>query len=323
MLSESIANPRSITIAEFFRTAPEELRLELVAGAEGLERHELSSERIQKLGLGLAGYSSYIHYGRLQMIGKSETAFLEGFSSEKRAESVASLPAEKIACLLITKGLEPLDELRTFAKQNAIPLLRSNAVSSRAIVLITSFLQDRLAPETTIHGVLVEMHGLGVLIRGESGVGKSECALDLVARGHRLVSDDSVRIKSLGGTLVGSSDEITAGFLEIRGLGIINVRELFGVASVRSSKELSVCIEFRRADDHIEGDRLGLEMEREEICGSNLPKFSLPVRPGRNLASLVETAVKVFMLRCEGSDAAKEVIERHTRAVARDGEQLA
>ncbi|MBX3265268.1 MAG: HPr(Ser) kinase/phosphatase [Acidobacteria bacterium] len=319
MLSESIANPRSISVAEFLKTAPEELGLELIAGGEGLETNELRSERIQKLGLGLAGYSSYIHYGRLQMIGKSETAFLQGFSSEERADAVSSLPAENIACLLITKGLEPIEEVAAFAERHKIPLLRSGAVSSRAIALITSFLQDRLAPETTIHGVLVEMHGLGVLIRGESGIGKSECALDLVARGHRLISDDSVRIKSLGGTLVGSSNEITAGFLEIRGLGIINVRELFGVASVRSSKELSVCIEFRRSEEQMEGDRLGLEMETEEICGSRLPKYSLPVRPGRNLASLVETAVKVYMLRCEGSDAAKEVLERHSRALASEG----
>lgn len=318
MLSESKAKTRAISIAEFMRSAPAELDLELVAGGEGQEKHELRSERIQKLGLALAGYSEYLHYGRLQMIGTSETAFLDGFSPEKRADAVASLPFEKIACILVTKGLEPMSEVLAFAERNAIPLLRSDAVSSRAIALITSFLQERLAPETTIHGVLVEMHGFGVLIRGESGIGKSECALDLVARGHRLISDDSVRIKNIGGKLVGSSSEITAGFLEIRGLGIINVRELFGVASVRTSKSLSVCIEFRRSDDQIESDRLGLEMESEEICGGRLPKFSLPVRPGRNLASLVETAVKVYMLRCEGSDAAKEVLERHARAIASD-----
>lgn len=321
MFSESVANPRSISVAEFLASAPKELRLELVAGGEGLDKHELRSERIQKLGLALAGYSEYLHYGRLQMIGKSETAFLEGFLPEKLADSINALPTERITCILITKGLEPIDEVVAFADRNAIPLLRSDAVSSRAIALITSFLQGRLAPETTIHGVLVEMHGLGVLIRGESGIGKSECALDLVARGHRLISDDSVLLKNLGGTLVGSSSEITAGFLEIRGLGIINVRELFGVASVRSSKDLSLCIEFRRSEEQIEGDRLGLEMESEEICGGRLPKFSLPVRPGRNLASLVETAVKVYMLRCEGSDAAKEVLERHARAIANEAGQ--
>jgi HPr kinase/phosphorylase len=196
-------------------------------------------------------------------------------------------------------------------------------VSSKAIGAITEFLNEQLALEVTIHGVLLEMFGLGVLVQGESGIGKSECALDLISRHHRLVADDAIRIKRVGPRLEGSSPPLTFEHLEIRGLGIINVRQVFGVSSICNSIRVELCIELKKWNDGDSHERIGFGAgpSTKEILGVAVPRFVLPVRPGRNLAILFETAVKLYMLRNEGYDAARDLVARHDAIVGGAGER--
>lgn len=300
-----------LDIREFVATAPPELEIEVLAGSSGLETRFLNSERIQKLGLALGGFTDYIHAGRIQMIGMSEVSFLATMDAGGREKALNNLDRADISCILITKGLEPPPGLSERCEKTGIPLIRTPIVSSKAISVITDFLQARLARRIVQHGVLLEMFGIGVLIVGESGIGKSECALDLVSRHHRLVSDDAVRIVRFGNRLFGDSPELTYEHLEIHGLGIINIRELFGVASTCDSISIDLCIELKKWGDVEQVERIGLEAQQMSIFGVDLPRFTLPVSPGRNLATLVETAVKVFLLRESGYDAARELIEKH------------
>lgn len=300
-----------ISVADFIKQSPRELEIEILAGHGGSTERFITTERIQKLGLALAGFSDYVRAGRVQIVGRSEVSFLAQQSGERKIEAIKRLDLEKISCILVTKNLEPPAELIAAADENGLPVLRTKQVSSQAMRTVSTFLIDWLAPQATIHGVLVGMYGIGVLLTGESGIGKSECALDLIASGHQLVSDDAVVVKKIGGDLIGSSPELTREHLEVRGLGIVNVRSLYGVWSVVPPKKIVLCIEFQKWSDALEIDRLGLDAQEEEILGVKIAKYSLPVSAGRNLATLVEAAVRVFLLKISGVDAARILIERH------------
>jgi len=308
-----------ISIREFIDQAPGRLGLDIVFPASDLDSRYIDSDRIQKLGLALTGYSHYIHKGRLQIIGQSETSYLKQLDKEERSHAVGNLDLEKICCVLITKGLKAPKELMDILENRGVPVLRTPSVSSVAIAEVSSFLQNRLAPSMTMPGVLLGMFGLGVLIVGESGIGKSECALDLITKGYRLISDDAVIVKRVGDLLEGSAPPITGGHLEIRGLGILNIRDLFGVSATGASKSIDVCIELKRWDRMPDVDRLGFDPQEEEIFGVRIPKFVLPVSSGRNLTTLVETAVRIHLLKTAGSDAARKLIEEHSRALAKGG----
>lgn len=303
----------SLSVREFLESSPPELQLALLAGAAGLDSRHISSERIQKLGLALSGFTNYLHEGRIQMIGMSEVSFLGTLSRDERAKALDSLDPKILSCILVTKGLASPEGLEEMCMTTGVPLIRTPVVSSKAISLITDFLQERLALRIIQHGVLLEMFGIGVLIVGESGIGKSECALDLLSRQHRLVSDDVVRILKINNRLYGDSPELTYEHLEIRGLGIINVRELFGISSICDKIQIDLCIDLKKWNDVENVERIGLEPQQSVIVGIPLPKFTLPVSPGRNLATLIETAVKVFLLRESGYDAARDLIEKHDR----------
>lgn len=305
-----------ITIAEFIEYSPAELGLKVLAGENGLHRREISSERIQKLGLALAGFSHYIHPGRIQIVGQSEISYILQLESRKRSEVFGKLDLDKISCILLTKNLEAPPEIIEIANQKQLPLVRTSLVSSEAIRTTSKLLQEKLAPQTVIHSVLMEIYGLGILILGNSGIGKSECALDLISRGHRLISDDSVIIKKIGDKLEGISPELTAEHLEIRGLGIINIRDLFGVSAVGRKKQIDLCIELKKWSEAVKIERLGIDMDEEEIFSVKIPKFVLPVSSGRNLAVLFETAVRIYLLRMAGFDAAQSLIEKHTLIVS-------
>lgn len=308
------ANPQ-ITIAEFVEKTFNDLNLKVLAGNDGLHSKQISSTRIQKLGLALAGFTHYIHAGRIQIVGQSEISYLFQLESEKRIHAIKHLALEKISCILITKDLDPPPELLEIAEKIALPILQTPQVSSKTISLISNFLEDVLAPQVTLHGVLMSIYGVGVLILGNSGIGKSECALDLITRGHRLVSDDSVVIKKIGEFLKGSAHDLTFELLEIRGLGIINIRELFGVSAISKTKQIELIIEFERWNDLGDIDRLGLETHETEILNLKTKKFILPVSAGRNLSTLVETAVRVHLVETTGTSAAQKLIERHSELV--------
>ncbi len=311
--SEKTSENPNISVAEFIENAPDELEIKVLAGADGLRQNKIVSPRIQKLGLALAGFSHYIHAGRIQIVGQNEISYLLQFASRQRIESLNNLDLDKISCILITKNLEPPPELLQVAAARNLPILRTVQVSSKAINTISNYLLEALAPQITLHGVLMELYGIGVMILGESGIGKSECALDLIARGHRLVSDDSIILKKINGKLIGSSPELTFEHLEIRGIGIINVRDLFGVSAIGKTKQVELVIEVKKwRDDAVRVERLGLDRLEKEIFDVKITKFVLPVAAGRNLSTLIETAVKIHLLRDSGFDAAKNLVDKHS-----------
>lgn len=302
----------SVSVADFVTACKDQLGLDVLAGMDSLGERFIDSPRIQKLGLALAGFAHYIHLGRVQIVGQSEIWYLEQIEPNKRREVIGNLKLDHISCILITKGLEPPPELVEICEEQGVPVLRSSLLSSSAIETVTKRLLEMLAPAVTIHGVLLGMYGIGVLLRGESGVGKSECALDLIMRGHRLISDDAVLIRRIGGHLEGSSPELIHGFLEIRGLGIVNIRELFGVSVIGRANNIAVCIELRAWDDVGAVDRLGFEKQVEEVLGVKIPKVVLPVTPGRNLSTLVETAVRLHLLEAVGADSTQGLLDKHS-----------
>lgn len=308
-------SPR-ITVAEFAQRAPAELELKVLAGETGLTGKVILSERIQKLGLALAGFAHYIHPGRVQIVGQSELSYLSQLDLDEKMQALAHLDFDKMCMVLITRNLPPPPELLRLADEHALPVLQTSLVSSKTIGLVSNFLLEELAPQITLHGVLLSMYGMGVLILGESGIGKSECALDLISQGHRLISDDAVLIKKIGNHVEGESPELTREHLEIHGLGIVNIRDLFGVSSIGQRKKIELCIELKKWGEFENIERIGIETGEHDVYGVKLAKFVLPVSPGRNLATLVATAVRVYLLKREGYDAAQQLVDKHTAMVS-------
>jgi len=308
-----------LTIAEMVERAPAELGLAVVEADETALSRRIVSDRIQKMGLAFSGFQKYLHPERLKIAGQSEAAFLSELTEDELKAAIGRLEPDVISSILMTHGLEPSDLFRAFARKNSLPILRTEQPSSKAIALVTKFLQYELAPTLTLHGVLIEMYGIGVLLQGRSGVGKSECALDLISRGHSLISDDAVLIKRLGDRLVGQAPSLTYEHLEIHGLGIMNVRDLFGISAVSPTIEIDLCIELDRWDKTTHIERVGLDMKTQEIFGVSVPKYVLPVSSGRNLAILVETAVRLYILRTQGIDAAQRLVERHDKVLRESG----
>jgi len=319
-MSDSAAQP-VITISDFLKHAPAELALRVLAGERNLPEREISTARIQKLGLALAGFTNYVRPGRVQIVGQSEVWFLDHLETDERRAAISRLALEKISCMLVTKEIAPPAELIEMAEEAGLPLLQTPLVSSAAISLVTEYLQSALAPRELRHGVLLAAYGLGVLIEGESGIGKSECALDLIMRGHRLIADDVVEVRRTSSDqLLGSAPEMLREHMEIRGLGIINVRELFGVAAISVRKPIGLVIRLERWAEAKEVDRLGIDERSIEILGVKVPHVILPVSPGRNLSTLVETALRVHLLRIRGSNAAQQFAARHSEMLKRNDE---
>lgn len=290
----------STTIQALFEALRDRLQLDLLAGADGLG-NAVVSPRIQKLGLSLAGYSDYVHAGRVQFMGGTEINYLQMLSAEERKHSIECIFSRDMCCILVTRGLDPPPALLQCCNEKRIPVLRTQAQSSAAIAEVTAFLQEKLAPTTTIHGVLMEVFGLGVLMFGPSGIGKSECALDLIMRGHRLVSDDVVIIRKHGTDhLIGSGPAEFQFHMELRGLGIINIKDLFGVSALSNEKAIDLAIHLVRWNPEEEYDRLGLDEKQYSLLDVAVPLIAMPVAPGRNLATLVEVAVRIQLLKGQG-----------------------
>jgi len=295
------------------------LALDLLAGAAGLDRR-VTLPYVQKTGLALAGYDEYLRPGRVLIFGESEIRFLERLDSAARAFNLRRLFARDFPCVMITMGLEGPPELCAEAERVGVPLLRTSLTTPVAIARLTNLLEDHMAPREIRHGVLLDILGLGVLITGDRGIGKSECALDLVGRGHRLVADDAVEIRCRGeAILIGTCPELTRHHVEIRGLGLVNVTDLFGVSSTRSSKRVELVVHMERWEEGREYDRLGLDVSTLDILGIAVPLVVMPVAPGRNLAMLVEVAARNQLLRSRGRHAARELADRLERRL----EQLA
>jgi len=286
------------------------LPLELLAGGAGLDRR-ITSPYIQKTGLALAGFQEYLKPGRVLIFGESEIRYLESLEASARIESLRLALTLDFPCVLITGGFVPPAEVGMEAERSQLPLLKTTVATPTAIAKLTSLLEDWLAEHTLMHAVLMDILGLGVLMLGESGIGKSECALDLIVRGHRLVADDTVDIRRrTESILIGTCPELTRHHMELRGLGIINVKELFGIASTRSSKRVELVVRLERWDPLRQYERLGLDEESFDILGVGVPLIRIGVAPGRSVAILVEVAARNQLLRARGHHAARELVAR-------------
>lgn len=291
------------------------LELRVIAGAAGLSR-AIGAPRIQKPGLALTGWNEQLHDERLLVLGGTEITYLGGVDAAARAVAIATILASRPAAIVVSRGLAAPAELVTACSDAAVPLLTSALVTSELIVRITGWLTDRMAPETSIHGVLVDILGIGILILGPSGIGKSETALDLVVRGHRLVADDIVHLRKKAGFVFGSGSGIIRHHMEIRGLGIINIKDLFGVAAVRETKKLELVVELVEWNADEEYDRLGLDERYYQVLEVAVPMVRLPVRPGRSLSTIIEVAARNQLLKLQGHHSAREFQERLNRAIA-------
>ena len=276
---------------------------------EGKEDIEISVNDINRPGLQLAGFYNYFAPERIQVIGKAEWSFLDDMQIELRKKRVKKYFTFDINCLIITRGLEPHAEFIKEAEKHNVWVLRTNLVTTQFISKTTIYLADKLAPETRLHGVLVDVSGIGILITGESGIGKSETALELIKRGHRLVTDDAVDIREIDGQLIGTSPKITIGMLEVRGIGIIDVTTLYGLSSVVQQKEIKLVMHFEHWKDDNDYDRLGIDDEYMNILGINVKKLTVPVRPGRNIAVIIEAAAVNYRYTLMSDVSPVDVIE--------------
>ncbi len=300
-----------ITVGTFLQEKNEELKLELLAGVEGLQRPIKVSE-VNRPGLALTGYFENFPSERIQIIGTSEYTYLSSLPQEKQKEvleKVLSLP--DVPCFILARGLEPLPEMQKAHQKFRVPLLGTSLTTSQLMGELIFYLEDKMSPSTNVHGVLVSVYGLGVLIMGNAGIGKSECALELVKRGHMLVADDIVEISQRsGGILEGRGEEIIRHHIEVRGLGIIDVRSLFGIGFILDESKIELVIQLTAWDPTHEYERVGLEEHYSTILDIRVPEITLPVGPGRNLAVLVEIASLNQRLKNKGHYTAQELNQR-------------
>ncbi|WP_042168852.1 HPr(Ser) kinase/phosphatase [Paenibacillus gorillae] len=294
--------------------------LEIISGEDGLKR-SITVDDLYRPGLEMAGYFDYHPSERVQLLGKTELTFLSTLSTEERKYRLAQLCHDDTPCIIITRGMEAPAELIEHSNSAQIPVLRSNTATTILFSRITDFLEKKLAPTATIHGVLVDVYGVGMLITGGSGIGKSETALELVKRGHRLVADDAVEIRQTSDNqLHGSAPELIRHLLEIRGLGIINVMTLFGAGAVRNTKRISLVIKLENWQQDKQYDRLGLDEEKTRIIDTDVTLVTVPVRPGRNLAVIIEVAAMNFRLKRMGYNAALQFTNKLTETIAEDAD---
>jgi HPr kinase/phosphorylase len=308
-----------VSVGALLRSRPEAfgLPLELLAGGQGLDRL-ITSPHVQKTGLALAGFHEYLKPGRVLIFGESEIRYLESLDAPCRTRALHLALTLDFPCVLITGGFTPPHELVIEAERATLPLVKTSVATPSAIAKLGSILEDSLAERTMMHAVLVDVLGLGALITGDSGIGKSECALDLIVRGHRLVADDTVEVRRRAETiLIGSCPELTRHHMELRGLGVINVKDLFGIASTRSSKRVELVVQLERWDPAREYERLGLDDDFFEILGLRVPLIRMPVAPGRNIAILIEVAARNQLLRARGHHAARILAERLEQTLGR------
>ena len=286
-----------------------DLNLELLYAGRGIIT--LTNTSVDRPGLRLAGFFHFYEAQRIMLIGLTEHEFMRSFPPEERLERIQKLfDCGEIPCVIFARDLPVLPEFMECARRSGTPVFRTGKMTTSIMADLCLYLGRLLAPVTTVHGGLLDVFGAGILLIGESGVGKSETAMELIKRGHRLVADDSVLIKKVENELVGSAPERIRYFMELRGIGIINVKNMYGSGSVMTEKEIELVMELEHWKQDKAYDRIGGEGSVEEILGIRVPKLTVPVSPGRNLAILIEVAARNHRLKGMGYDAAQELIQR-------------
>lgn len=274
---------------------------------------------VNRPALQLAGFFDYFDAERVQVIGNVEHAYMEKMEKDHGLSIMKKLMSFKVPCIIFCRGIEIPDDMKKIAVEAGVPLLSSSASTSSFMAEMIRWLKVQLAPRISIHGVLVDVYGEGILIMGESGIGKSEAALELIKRGHRLVSDDVVEIKKVSDeTLIGSAPDITRHFIELRGIGIINVKSLFGVESVKDTQAIDLVIKLEEWDRNKEYDRFGLDEQYIEFLGNKVQCHNIPIRPGRNLAIICESAAVNCRQKKMGYNAAQEFCNRVTNSIMKN-----
>ena len=295
-------------------TLVREFHLEIAYEATDYKDIQITVPDVARPGMQLAGYFDHFEPVRLQVMGNVESSYLQKLNPTERALTLDKLFSYKFPALLITRGIQPDEQCLQMARKHNVTVLCSKEPTSSIVSTIIAYLTAALAPKITRHGVLMEVYGEGVLLIGESGIGKSEAAIELLKRGHRLIADDAVEIKRISGnTLVGNAPELICNYVELRGIGIINVAKLFGIGAVKSENEINLVVNIVRWDDHQTYDRVGIDDQYMEILGVDIPMNTIPITPGRNLAVILEVAAMNNRQRKMGYNPAKELYERMDR----------
>lgn len=309
-----------LTVRELIEEKRQSLQLDVLTGDVGLDR-PITEPEISSPGLVLAGYMARFAAKRLYVLGETEIAFLRSLKPANRAVAVQGFFQHELPCVFITKGLSVPRGLLAVARERAIPVVRSKLKTAEFYSRITPFLQEAFAPRTTIHGSLADVYGVGLLFVGRSGIGKSECVLDLVERGHRLVADDVVHISKRGAdVLIGRSHEMTHRYMEIRGVGLVDAMALFGVRAVRQQKRIEVVVELAEWDSERDIERTGLTTKTTNILGVELPMAVIPLNPGKNITVICEVIAMNHLLRYSGVDSAHQFNQRLIRQMAEQAE---
>lgn len=310
-----------ITVKDLIEKYGKELNLELFAGEKGLARH-IKMPEVERPGLALAGYLKGTGVRRIVVFGKGEIDFLKTMPKELRIERLYAILSRQVPAVIVTRGYRPPEELVFLCKKEQVPLFRSNSKTMLLLNQLTVVLNDAFAPVTSCHGTLVEAFGIGVLIQGDSSVGKSEAALGLIERGHRLISDDVVLIcRKEGNVLEGTGPELTRHMLEIRGIGLINVANLFGAVCISEKKKIDIVVKLEEWDDGHFYDRVGLEEKYFELLGVKLPFYVVPLKSGRDIVLLLETVVLNHRLKLMGYHSAKEFNMKLLQTISRKGKK--
>ncbi len=310
----------SVAVGEFVRRARDTMGIEVVAGAAGLEQRRITEAAMNRPGLVLAGFTEHFAPRRMQIIGRAEHAYLSGLSPATCAERLRLFFSLHVPCLVLPRGRRALPEIARLAEEFSIPVLRSTMITKDFINAATLLMENMTALRTQAYGTMVEIWGMGVLIEGDPGVGKSETALGLIKRGHALVADDiTVFRRDSTGRVLGSSKEVTRFYMEIRGLGIVFLPGIYGIASVRGEKRLDMVVHLASADAVIDEDRSGQTRLKKEMLGEAFPLFTIRVKPGKDLVNVLETAALDQKLRGFGYDGAQALDQRLIEALTKGG----
>jgi HPr kinase/phosphorylase len=303
--SKSISQKESITVQFLYENCKDKFKLSLFSDESGFNR-KIYEQNLHRPGLALAGFVDLFSYSRVQVFGNTEMQYLFHLSDEKKAESLKRLFQFDIPCIILTDNNEPFDKLLELANENHVPVLGSPHSTTKTVYLIGDYLDDQFSPRVSIHGSFIDVYGVGILFIGKSGVGKSEVVLDLVERGHRLVADDLVILTKKGeNILMGSGTRLAKHFMEIRGLGIIDIEKMFGIRAIRFQKRLEIVVELEVWSDKNEYTRTGLEESTISILDVDIPYVKLPILPGKNLTVISEVISLNYLLKHFGYDSAK------------------